>query len=68
MSIGDICMIYRYLYYVKNKSAIPDYEYDILEKYAKLFEPNDHPINNPGSDLEESYSKIIKFQASKILK
>ncbi len=68
MSIGDVCMVHRYLYYVRNKPIISDYHYDILENEAKRFENSNHPINLPGSDLEKSYGIFIINKANELIK
>lgn len=67
MSIGDVCLVHRYLYYVKGSPIISDQQYDILEREAVRFEKRTHPVHFPGNDLEDSYSNKIKNTAIKVL-
>lgn len=66
-SNADICMAHRYLYYVLCSPIISDREYDMLEKKALNEIKEDHPLANPGSDREESYSEKIKSLAKKMM-
>lgn len=67
LSIEDQCLVHRYLYYVKARPIISDYEYDMLERKAVLTAPKDHPIHSSGSDLEDSYPQNIKDIANGFL-
>ena len=67
LSIEDQCLVHRYLYYVKGRPIISDYEYDMLEKKAILTAPENHPIHSAGSDLESSYPQNIKDIANEFL-
>lgn len=59
----DLLMAYRFLYYVKAVSLISDFEYDELESELIETAPEDHPINEPGSSLYESYDHSIRALA-----
>ena len=60
------CLAYRYLYYVKGVSLISDYNYDLLEKEALNNVSIDSMLNQPGSDLETSYSDEVKQYATNL--
>ena len=60
LTLPDKCLVYRYLYYVKNISKISDQQYDGMEREAVESASPDHPIHSPGSDLEDSYPDYIK--------
>lgn len=62
ISIKDLVLAYRYLYYVESYSAVPDYEYDLLEKQVKHLPE----INKPGSSLRKDYSQETIELANKI--
>lgn len=50
---------HRFLYYVKGRPVLSDWDYDILEKkYLKMF-PNSSVLNSVGSDSASSYPKEI---------
>lgn len=61
------CMAHRYLYYVLGRPVITDAEYDQLEIVARSKCAKSSPLNNPGSDLESSYSEESKALAFKLL-
>lgn len=74
-----ICLIHRYLYYVKHDSMISDYDYDMLEKkLEKLVEENPRlafeaenqafcPVANVGSDNPDDYPRRIEQLAEDLL-
>lgn len=66
LSLEDQAMVHRYRYYVMNSPIISDSEYDRLEEEAIKQADSKHPIHNPGSDLEESYSEEIITIAKKL--
>lgn len=49
-------MAHRYLYYVKSRPVISDYDYDQLEKRARAELPESSPVHGFGSDMEDSYT------------
>lgn len=60
LSDADKCLVFRYLYYVKDKSVINDQEYDLMEYIAIANEPNkEHLIFLPGSCIETDYPRDI---------
>ncbi len=63
--IEDGILAYRYLYYVKHESMIPDHIYDEIERKAKKVLPPESLVHRVGSDLFTSYtpSSIAKAQA-----
>jgi NAD-dependent DNA ligase len=67
LKIEDQCLVHRYLYYVKGRPIISDYEYDMLERKAVQTAPEDHLIHSAGSDLESSYPQNIIDIANKFL-
>ena len=74
-----ICLIHRYLYYVKHDPLIGDYEYDMFEKkLKKLVEENPRlafeaenqafcPVSNVGSDNPDDYPRRIEQLAEDLL-
>lgn len=56
----DLCLAYRFLYYVKGISLLSDTEYDELEKEARSKCPNDKRLDKPGSDCAEEYSDAVR--------
>lgn len=62
MNLEILTLVFRYLYYVKGQSPLPDIEYDALEKAALKLYPNSVELNKPGSDRESDYAlKIISL-------
>lgn len=60
-------LVHRYLYYVEAQPIISDYEYDMLEREALPFLPEDSPVHLVGSCLPSSYPKeVIKDALSRI--
>ena len=74
-----ICLIHRYLYYVKSDPLISDQQYDVFERKLKAlvtqhpslaFEAENQafcPINNVGSDNPEDYPRRIEQLAESLL-
>lgn len=52
-------LYHRYLYYVKGRPVLTDYDYDMMERaYLKEF-PDSVVINTPGSDSISTYPKHL---------
>lgn len=68
VSLPELALAHRYLYYCLQKPVISDQEYDRLEKDALSQVDLHHPLNLPGSEMESSYSDTIKKIAKKLLK
>lgn len=56
----DLCLAYRYCYYVKNISIIPDKAYDELEAEEREFGANSQVLETVGSDNAEDYPPHIR--------
>lgn len=67
MTLEDLIMVHRFLYYVENSPVISDYEYDILQRQADIFCDKDSPIHKVGSDLPSSYTDNQKQLAYNLL-
>lgn len=63
LKIERLCLAYRYLYYVRNVSAISDEEYDRLES---LLKGKSEKLSKPGSDNPNDYSTLTKLLADKL--
>ena len=65
--IVQVALAHRYLYYVLMSPVLSDQEYDRIEEAAVEIAPDDSPIHDPGSDLDESYSQEVKQLAYRLL-
>lgn len=62
LPVEDQCLVHRVLYYVFARPVISDHEYDMLERDATMQAPEDHLIQRPGSDREETYpAKVVEL-------
>lgn len=59
----DLVLAYRYLYYTKGISIMPDSEYDALEKEEKEFGGGSKLLDSVGSDNPEDYPPHIRALA-----
>lgn len=59
----DLLMAYRYLYYCKGISLLPDGEYDRQEKEARETADFEHQIHEVGSDRPEDYEPAVRALA-----
>lgn len=74
-----ICLIHRYLYYVKDNPLVSDAQYDVFERKLKaLVESNPKlarmaayagicPLTRPGSSLADDYPRRIEQLAESLL-
>ena len=60
MTLEDLTLAFRYLYYVRARSPLPDRDYDRLEKAALEAHPDSVELNKPGSDNFNHYSPAIR--------
>lgn len=65
-TLEQFIMALRYRYYVECRPVVSDYSYDIMERLAVKVLPKDSPVNDVGSNSEDSYSLEIKELASKL--
>jgi NAD-dependent DNA ligase len=63
----DRCLVHRYLYYVMDTPIISDYIYDAMEREARKFADENHPILKVGSSLAKDYPEHIVNIAKKEL-
>ena len=63
--LSDLLHQYNYLYYVKNESAISDYEFDLLLKELETLEnqfPELQDVNSPtkrvGGDITKNFETV----------
>lgn len=56
----DLVLAYRYLYYCKGISMVPDYTYDQLEAEEKEFGAGEKMLEAVGSDNPEDYPPHIR--------
>lgn len=63
----DLVLAYRYCYYCKGVSLVPDHVYDRLEKEAREVAELDSPLHLPGSDLPDHYRPSIRALATYLL-
>ncbi len=68
MTLEDLIMVHRYLYYVECCPVISDYEYDIMQRQADIFCDPDSPVHKVGSDLSSSYTEHQKKLAQLLRK
>jgi len=74
-----ICLVHRYLYYVKAESIVSDFNYDMMERKLKalisehpaLAHKADHssfcPTENVGSSSADDYPRSIEQLAESLL-
>lgn len=55
-TLEDLCMAFRFAYYVEGRPLITDAKYDVLEDLARKVLPPSSPMQSPGSDLRSSYT------------
>ena len=55
-SLEDIVMAHRFLYHVRGAAVISDFEYDALDKQARLAYSISSCVHDIGSCLEDSYT------------
>ena len=60
-------LAHRYLYYVLAEPAIPDAQYDIVEKRAREICPPESPVHGVGSSLPSSYRGYVKDYAMTLI-
>ncbi len=65
--LEKLVLVHRYLYYVEANPIISDYEYDEIEKAARLQLPFDNVVHQVGSSLPSSYSEEIKQYALSLI-
>jgi len=56
----DLCMAYRYQYYVLAKPLVRDLDYDKLEREVLEEVGENSPLRKPGSENKESYEPRIR--------
>jgi NAD-dependent DNA ligase len=56
INIETTIMAHRYLYYVLSEPVLPDFDYDMLEREARLHLPETSPVHAVGSSLPSSYT------------
>ena len=60
-------LAHRYLYYVLAEPALPDMEYDIVERRAREVCPPESPVHGVGSSLPSSYPGKVKDYAMTLI-
>lgn len=56
ITLEDLVMVHRYLYYVLCSPVLTDAEYDVLQRQADIFCDASSPAVQVGSELASSYT------------
>lgn len=60
ITLEDLTLAFRYLYYVRGASPLSDRDYDWLEELALEAHPDSVELNKPGSDNFNHYTAAVR--------